>query len=146
MNLPDMDGANDLLVNSALLPLKLLEKVDVGVPEGQLAPPKSDSRHWPVPTNPAQAAGNGQAPAPAPAQPAPRKGLTLEQARTLQGRLSRVRSVDEIDPQTVAQGVVAKDAVLALVHVAKARGADMTELRQWINAAVDLDLPKELTA
>jgi HK97 family phage portal protein len=143
MNLPDMEGSNDLLVNSALLPLKLLEKVDVGVPDGQLAPPKSDSRHWPVPTNPAQAAGNGQV---APSAPPPRKGLTLEQARTLQGRLSRVRSVEDIDPQAVAQGVVAKDAVLALVHVAKARGADMTELRQWINAAVDLDQPKELTA
>jgi hypothetical protein len=70
----------------------------------------------------------------------------LEQARTLQGRLSRVKSVADIDPRTVAQGVLAEDTVLALVHVAKARGADMTELRQWINAAVDLDQPKELTA
>jgi hypothetical protein len=46
----------------------------------------------------------------------------------------------------VAKGVLAEDVVLALVHVAKARGADMTELRQWINAAVDLDQPKELSA
>jgi HK97 family phage portal protein len=151
MNLPDKEGSDDLLVNSALLPLKLLEKVDVGV--GPLAPPKSDSRHWPVPMDdPAAAAGNGQgsavqaAPA-APVLPAPRsKGLTLDQARTLQGRMSRIRSVDDIDPRTVAKGVLAEDVVLALVHVAKARGADMTELRQWINAAVDLDQPKELTA
>jgi hypothetical protein len=145
MNLPDKEGSDDLLVNSALLPLKLLEKVDVGV--GPLAPPKSDSRHWPVPENdPAAAAGNGQAAPSAAAVPTPRKGLTLEQARTLQGRLSRVKSVADIDPRTVAQGVLAEDTVLALVHVAKARGADMTELRQWINAAVDLDQPKELTA
>jgi HK97 family phage portal protein len=151
MNLPDKEGSDDLLVNSALIPLKLLEQVDVGV-TGPLAPPKSDSRHWPVPIgDPQVAVGNGQAnptqldPA-KPALPAPRsKALTAAEARAIQGRLGRATSVDEVDPDRVAGDLAALETVRAIVAQAKAAGANISDLRQWINASVDLE-PEGLSA
>lgn len=142
LKLPDTEGADMLLVNSALLPLKLLERVDVNA--GILAPPKSDSRHWPTPaTDPSQPAET----APSSGASPPTKALTLDQARAVQGRISRIKSVADVDPDAIAGDLDALATVRAIVATAKAHNADMTALRQWINAAVDLgDQPKELTA
>jgi HK97 family phage portal protein len=157
-NLPDTEGANQLLVNSALLPLRVLEKVDVGV--GPLAPPKADSRHWPIPseTDPQAAQNFADAPRPRdpaampgeqarPALPPARRALTPAEARTVQGRLSRAVSVDDVQPERVIKGL--NDAgrfVLALLSLARDSGASIDELRQAVNVAVDLEPPKELSA
>lgn len=138
LRLPDVEGDDQLLVNAALLPLRILEKVDVDAVNAgeELAPPKSDSRHWPTPADPAVPAKSV-------------KALSVDEARTVQGRLSRAASVHELDPAVVTRGLNGStDTVLALLHAARARGASVDDLRQWINGTVLLggDDPKELTA
>jgi len=159
LKLPDVEGSDQLLVNSALLPLKLLEKVDINA--GPLDPPKADSRHWPVPAVTASPDENAQVgdPGPVVGQPATparpmqvpsrRLSLTPEQARTVQGRLSRAVSLDAVDAQQVTKGIGdAGELVTALLTLAKRQGASITDLRQAINATVDHlgEQPKELTA
>lgn len=137
LRLPDKEGADQLMVNAALLPLRILEKVDVdAIAAGDpLVPPKSDSRHWPTPADPAVPAKSV-------------KALTAGEARTVQGRLSRAVTVEDLDPAVVVRGLNGStDTVLALLHAARARNASVEELRQWINGTVLLgDDPKELTA
>lgn len=157
LKLPDKEGADQLLVNAALLPLRVLEKVDVGV--GPLAPPKADSRHWPIPEESDPQAGANFSNLPRdPAQPAlpaapqatqngGRRALTAAEGRAVQGRIARALTVAELNADHVTKGVAAADTVRALLASAQERDIDITELRQWINAAVDLaDEPKEITA
>lgn len=137
LRLPDVEGDDQLLVNAALLPLRILEKVDVdAINAGQeLAPPKADSRHWPTPADPAVPAKSV-------------KALTVDEARTVQGRLSRAATVHDLDPAAVTRGLNGStDTVMALLYAARVRGASVDDLRQWINGTVLLgEDPKELTA
>jgi hypothetical protein len=114
-NLPDLEGADQLLVNAALVPLKVIETVSVGTgSDVNLVPQRI-------------------------------KALTSNQARAVQGRVSRVKAIDEIDPvRLVAELGDAAETVLGLLHAAKSRGADVATFRQWINASIDdMDDAKE---
>jgi HK97 family phage portal protein len=118
MSLPDLDGADQLLVNAALIPLRVIETVSVGTgADVNLVPQRV-------------------------------KSLTTNQARAVQGRVSRAKAVDDIDASTlVADLGEAADTVLGLLNAAKVRGADIGTFRQWINASIDdMGEPKELTA
>jgi HK97 family phage portal protein len=116
-NLPDIEGADQLLVNAALIPLKVIEAISPATGEDTLLVPQRI------------------------------KSLTPQQGRAVQGRISRVSTVDEIDAVTLAADLgEASETVLGLLYAAKARGADIRTFRQWINASIDeLDM-KELTA
>jgi hypothetical protein len=116
--LPDIDGADQLLVNAALVPLKIIEQVSVGTgADVNLVPQRI-------------------------------KSLTPGQRRTVQGRTARAASLDDIDPAAlVADLGDAAESVLGLLNAAKVRGADIRTFRQWINASIDdIEEPKELTA
>lgn len=105
---PDIDGADQLLVNAALIPLRVVQTVDVAS--------GGDVRVLPQRV----------------------KALTVEQCRTVQGRTRRVETLDDIDPAVlVAELGDASDAVLGLLYAAKARGANVATFRQWINASID---------
>lgn len=108
-NRPDMPGGDRLLINAALIPLALDEKVSPG--DG----------------------------AEVEASPQKIKSVTAAAARELGGRLSRVEAVGDIDEDQLLAGVPAKaaDVVRGLVRAAKQRGTDVRTLRRQISASVE---------
>jgi len=108
-NRPDVPGGDQLLVNAALIPLKVVTTIDE--PTGGVVEPA----------------------------PQKVKSLTAQHARELGGRLSRVQTVDDIDEEQLLAGVPVKaaESVRGLIRAAKLRGTDVRMLRRQIVASVE---------
>jgi HK97 family phage portal protein len=116
-NLPFIEGSDQLLVNAALVPLKVVEQVALPSGDDVIAHPQAV------------------------------KGLSASDARTIAGRMRRATTLEDIDHVTLLRGIESDpEQVLALLGAARQRGASVAELRTWIAAAVDHDSTEEVAS
>jgi len=124
-NKPDIEGGDELFLNSALLPLTTLLRA---------------GERWPGPEGP---------PAPVPAegeQPAgddadtTGKALTERDGRTLAGRLSRVTDLRSIDLAALTRGLDGDPShVAAVIQTSLALGEDVKALRRRLAGQIALN-------
>lgn len=108
-NLPFLEGSDQLLVNAALVPLKVVE---------QVATPTGDEVN---------------------VVPQRLKGISGRDAAKVDRRLAKVGSVADLDEDALLLNLDGPEDVRALVRAATARDVDVATLRRWVAASADLE-------
>lgn len=115
-NLPFIDGSDVLLVNAALIPLRVAQAIEVSTgTDVEVLPQK------------VRAVTDG----------AVIKSLSVADGRALSGRLRRVDDVNSIDPTSWLAGIADSETAQSLLAAAVARGVDVPTLRGWVAASIE---------
>ena len=127
-NKPDIEGGDELFLNSALLPLTTL--LEAG-------------ERWGNPTgSPAPQLPEGEQPAATDDPLVTGKALTERDGRTLAGRLSRTPDLASVDLATLTYNLDGDPSwVVAMYRTAVALGDDVKTFRKRLAGAVQLALP-----